>query len=666
MIELHKQSIIPNQLKVNEEEQKVLSYLQQNGTDLKSIYLEKISLGRQGIMTRLLQALVREKIIDPHEVAFIKKGEENFLEITIGDQHKLYCQVSEYAAGKLQVTGDVIFSTNQEEEVIDQPDVLLTLLKNHNMISGNIHDQQFERFIQEIQNSAANYALALTGASVRENELTTLARKDNIHTSLDWVRKMEKTNPLFSTLTFYEQWVIDGHPVHPCSKTKYGLDFQDVITYSPEWGGRPSLALAAVKKDHCHITSIDGKAPGDILYREYPELRMFIENMLTRQGLDPIEYELIPVHPWQVEHTLPVLYEKQIAQKEIVIITGYQIPTAALVSFRSLAPIQTRSEKKHHIKTAVNVQTTSAVRTVSPASTVNGPAVSQLLSAIWSVETGLSNQFKTLTDHAGIYFQSKNESLEEEDQRVLGKNLASILRENPENYVAQNEISMPAAALIARSPISMKPVILELIDEFARNRGLTSNTEAAYKFIEHYAETSLAGFLTLMCRYGVSLEGHLQNSIPVFKDGELVRMIVRDYGGIRILKERLIKQKISKQGEGIGSPIVTEDVQELWGVLSHSVIQSHLGEMITCIAQGLPIQEQSLWEPVIKVCKAIFAKLKENALIKSDVSEDEAYFFQPFVEVKALASMRLFDESFDYSFIKVLNPLNQFNRGNEE
>ncbi|QIZ06541.1 hypothetical protein HFZ78_07335 [Priestia megaterium] len=87
--------------------------------------------------------------------------------------------------------------------------------------------------------------------------LVTSANLKHIHTSLEWPLKQSKDNKNFSPLAFYEQWLVEGHPLHPGAKTKFGLDVEDLIQYSPEWGATPKVALVAVAKDYCQTTSID-------------------------------------------------------------------------------------------------------------------------------------------------------------------------------------------------------------------------------------------------------------------------------------------------------------------------------------------------------------------------------------------------------------------------
>ena len=76
------------------------------------------------------------------------------------------------------------------------------------------------------------------------------------------------------------------------------------------------------------------------------------------------------VHPWQADHVLDAYPWLQPDGR-----TG---PVRPLMSLRTVAPV----DGGDHVKTAVDVQMTSAVRTVSPAAVHNGPRLSALLRAL--------------------------------------------------------------------------------------------------------------------------------------------------------------------------------------------------------------------------------------------------------------------------------------------
>ncbi len=461
---------------------------------------------------------------------------------------------------------------------------------------------------------------------------------------------------MFSPLAFYEQLVVDGHPLHPGAKLKLGLSVGDVIRFSPELGARPEAAFVAVAKGCYKDASLDGRGLTGVLYAEYPGLRGQVANVLREKELDADDYGLIPVHPWQFEHVLPRVYAGAMQGGEVVPLEGFRIPTRALVSFRTLAPVQRRDERKHHIKTAVNLQLTGAVRTVSPNSVENAAPISRMLREIGDREGRFGGRFVILEERAAAYYDPANGASPPQECRELTKNLAAILREDPEAHVRPGELPVTACALLAESPLRGGPVLMEVLELFAAGRGIADLELAAVTFMRRYCEACLPGFLTVMSRYGVSLEGHLQNSIAVFWGGETVRMLVRDFGGVRILRERLTRQGI-RVDLYPGSAVVIEDVEDLRNKTYYPVFQNHLGELIACLVRCLDLEEERLWRPVAEVCRAVFRELKGDPAIREQAARDEADLFRPTLDLKAMTTMRLLGDVTDYTFSEVLNPM---------
>jgi siderophore synthetase component len=215
---------------------------------------------------------------------------------------------------------------------------------------------------------------------------------------------------------------------------------------------------------------------------------------------------------------------------------------------------------------------------------------------------------------------------------------------------------VPACALLAESPVSGGPVLLEVLELFAAGRGIADSEPAAVAFLRRYCEVCLPGFLTVMSRHGVSLEGHLQNSIPVFRGGEPVRVLVRDFGGVRILGERLARQRIRAELHP-GSAIAIEDVEDLRNKVYYPVFQNHLGELIACLVRRLDLEEGRLWQPVAEVCRRVFRELKVDPAIREQAARDEAALFRPTLDLKAMTTMRLLGHVTDYAFSEVPNPL---------
>jgi len=653
----------PLQDQLDAEEQKILTYIQAERPEVEGLFLHHLDHARRGILHRFLQAVVRENIGGAGDQTRYD-AESRTLRVVLPAERVLTARVAlALSMGRFDLDDEPVLVHTISDPThcteLVHPVQLLDLLKSSLLAEdGDVAaEQRYERFRQELQNSVANYALALAGAALRTQELQAEAAPLASATTLDWVAQQLERDESFSPLSFYEQWVVEGHPLHPGAKIKMGLDVGDVIRYSPEWGAQPPVVPVAVRKEAREYASLQGQTPSELLYAEYPGLQAHVAHALQERGLDPEDYDLIPVHPWQHDHTLPEMHRAAIEAQEIVPVPSYRIRTAALMSFRSLAPHQERLAGRHHIKTAVNVQTTGAIRTVQPSAAVNGPLISGLLRDIQTREADFGGQFRILEERVGVHYSPTDASLSSQERFQLEKNLASILRENPENHVEAGEVPMPGSALLARSPLSGQPIVGELIEQYAQVNQIDDRGEAAVAFMAQYADTCLPGFLITMCRYGIALEGHLQNSVPVFRDGRLVRMILRDFGGVRILRERIARQGLTAEFHR-GAATIIDDVQDLRNKIYYPVFQNHFGELIAAIVRWSGVEEARLWQPVATACRRVFAELQQDGAIARQTAEDEAVLFAATIDLKSMATMRLLGDVTTYTFAKVPNPLN--------
>jgi hypothetical protein len=427
-----------------------------------------------------------------------RSGVEKCLEIRLSGRTLLVPVRRTLSFGRFDLCGSVTLRDGSRSEIVEHPARLLDLLSDLPGYEGVVRnlagEVQLARFRLEVRNSAANYALALAGAGLRRRELAARARGSGVRTSPEWARGRTAGDGMFSPLAFYEQLVVDGHPLHPGAKLKLGLGVGDVIRHSPELGAHPEVALVAVAKGCYRDVSLDDRGLPGVLYEEYPGLRQQVANALREKGLNLDNYGLIPVHPWQFEHTLPRLYARAIERGEVVPLWGFRISTRALVSFRTLAPIHRRGECKHHLKTAVNLQLTGAVRTVSPNSAENAAPISRMLREIGDREGRFGSRFVVLEERAAAYYDPANGAYSPQERTELAKNLAVILREDPEAHIRPGEVPVTACALLAESPVSGGPVLMEVLKLFAAGRGIAAPELAAVAFMRRYCEVCLPGF----------------------------------------------------------------------------------------------------------------------------------------------------------------------------
>jgi len=414
------------------------------------------------------------------------------------------------------------------------------------------------RLESELDNSVANLALARASQPAPDGAEPTLRRAVN------------QPDPL----AFLEQCVVDGHPLHPCCRTRMGLSRDEVMAYAPEH--RPMVELPVVR---------------------VPEGRWI--------GVD-CPRELV-VHPWQRDHVLgayPWLAS-----------TGETIAARPLMSLRTLALV---GAPRRHVKTAVDVQMTSAVRTVSPAAIHNGPIVSALLRLLTARTPSLSVLSEVGTGAVLI------------DGEPC-RSLAMIWREGP--TLAAGEVALPLAALAAPSNSDGRPLVVEAV-----TIGYGGDTLA---FLQRLARLMLPPLLTLL-DLGVALEAHGQNLLIVLRDGRPERMVYRDIGGVRISTGRLRTHGV--EAPPLRGDLATEDPFVLRTKVLASAVSTVVGEIVALLAREFDTDEADAWARVAAVARAHPVAAK-------------AGLFDDTLPVKAMTAMRLATDPLVDLWARVPNPM---------
>ncbi|WP_281657671.1 IucA/IucC family protein [Halobacillus sp. Cin3] len=592
---------------------------------------EKASLS---VLHQLLQAIIRE-----HVFAYEWKNGDR--EIHLKSKRGMIHVIVEktYMLGQIDISRVFHIDDNGAESAVTTPEQLLDFLYAPD------EKESVQRFYDEMVNSASNYALALEAASIRKTTAVNEACRRGAETMLSYVEHKKRENASFSPLVYFEQWVIQGHTIHPGSRTRMGLSTEDIRTFAPEWAGNPGVILAAVHKDVLRQTTMGAETASSILFKEYKGLEHAFEAACRQKEVNREDYELLPVHPWQWEHTIKPDYKEELDSGLVFPVPAYTLPMTALISFRTLAP--EGSVTRHHIKTAVNVQMTSAVRTVSAASTKNGPALSRLFETLLSQDPDLAGRLSAMKESAGLHYEPKG-PLSADVRHEKQKNLAAILRENPEQDLNEDEVAVPAAALVADSPISGRLIAREMMESMEHS--------TAASFIKAYAEAVLPPILTLLTKYGIGMEAHLQNCVVVFSKGRPERIILRDYGGIRMMSGRL-ERFFDQLPIDPATNLLTEQPEDLLHVFSHALLHNHFGEIITALARSLGCGEDEMWDEVRRVIHDQYEELKKLPSIQREAEEDERALCSGPSKMKALVQMRLTDQYTDYRYVDAPNPL---------
>jgi siderophore synthetase component len=410
------------------------------------------------------------------------------------------------------------------------------------------------RLADELDDSVANLALARAAQSA----------PDGGPPMLD--RAIRQPDPL----AFLEQSVVDGHPLHPCARTRMGLSPDEVRAYAPEHHPIVRLRRVVVPPD-----------------------RWFGINHGPALVLHPYQHD-------RLRHEYPWLSD-----------VDSEIPARPLLSLRTLALVD---QPDRHLKTAVDIQMTSAVRTVTPASIHNGSTLSSLLLDERMRVPGI----EVLPETGGGAVIVDGEP---------DKRLAMLSRRVPPLH--HGEVALPFAALAAPSQATGAPLVDEIVES-----GYGGDPGA---FVEALARVLLTPVFALLER-GVALEAHGQNLLGVVRGHRLVGLRYRDFGGVRVSAARL-------RAWGVQPPQLRGDVPcDEPEVLRTKVFASAVSTVLGQVIALLDLPEEQAWQRVAAVAKTL-------------PGPDAPRLFDATLPVKATTAMRLAERPIDDIWCTLPNPL---------
>ncbi|ADD43390.1 IucA/IucC family protein [Stackebrandtia nassauensis] len=367
---------------------------------------------------------------------------------------------------------------------------------------------------------------------------------------------------------YFEQLVVDGHPVHPLCRARDGVD---AARFAPEH--HPTVALAMTPIAPARVT-------GDWPWH------------------DDQHRPLLPVHPLQAHRHRPPNPAAR------------TLDASPLMSLRTLAPA---AHPGIHIKTALDVQMTSARRRVSPASVHNGPPLSRAVAALGEVlvqrETGAAAL--VVDGHAS-------------------QHLAAIVRQSPAAVIPDGHIAIPLAALAEPDPATTRPLIATVIHA----SGLDPHT-----WWQRFADTLLPPLLRL-ATIGIGLEAHGQNTLLSVHNGQPSAVVYRDFGGVRVRESTLPALGLDDLAGDLG----TTDPDVVHTKLIAAAYSVTLNQLVDALTRAHP----GTWWRAIAATTA--------AHTRDDPALREALFAATW-PIKATTAMRLSDDPTDDQWTHIPNPI---------
>ncbi|ALS22822.1 siderophore biosynthesis protein [Paenibacillus naphthalenovorans] len=428
---------------------------------------------------------------------------------------------------------------------------------------------------------------------------------------------------------------LDGHPYHPCYKSRIGYSLGDNALYGPEFKTKLKPVWLAVSKSQSLISLSEGTDYNSFIQHELgkPAYEAFV-SLLNEKGLDAGDYWFMPVHPWQWEHMILPYFHRQLSEKKIVRLGNGSDEYRPQQSIRSWA--NHSHKEKAYMKLALNITNTSTKRILAKHTVMNAPLVSDwLLSLTRDDETARRLDFVFLAEFAGISFDY--EKLPSTVQLQTYGNLGVIWRKSLYCYLRDDEEAVPFSALCHMA--GEQP----WIEPWVRRYGLENWTR-------WLLEVAITPIIHMLYAHGIAMESHAQNIILIHKEGRPCRLALKDFhDGVRFSKQHLGQPEVCPdlhpepahhRALNRHSFIQTDDLSAVKDFVHSAFFFVCISELCMFLNEQYGLQETDFWEMVARV---IYLYQDEHPQYSQNFEHYD--LFSETIQIEQLARRRLWKDA---------------------
>ncbi|MET9909229.1 IucA/IucC family siderophore biosynthesis protein [Streptomyces sp. NPDC006476] len=315
-----------------------------------------------------------------------------------------------------------------------------------------------------------------------------------------------------------ETGMTEGHPCFVANNGRLGFGVHEYLSYAPETSSPVRLVWLAAHRSRAAFTAGVGIEYESFVRDELGAATVErFEGVLRDQGLDPADYLLIPVHPWQWWNKLTVTFAAEVARRHLVCLGEGEDEYLAQQSIRTF--FNTSHPDKHYVKTALSVLNMGFMRGLSAAYMEATPAINDWLAQLIEGDpvlkaTGLS----VIRERAAVGYRHLEYEKATDRYSPYRKMLAALWRESPVTSLRDGESLATMAALVHvdHEGASFAGALIE--------RSGLAPTEWLRRYLRAYYTPLLHSFFA----YDLVYMPHGENVILVLKDGVVQRAVYKD------------------------------------------------------------------------------------------------------------------------------------------
>lgn len=578
--------------------------------------LEQASIvARSGLWRRLLEALILEGVLQPFPIN--EAGAHVYGIKGIDDAGKPVCYEFQarqrYSFGMLRLCSSSVIRNDGEER-------------------GEA--ESISQFVEEA------IGRILTDNQIRASFVQEL--KETGYKEQLYQRYRMQQQPLLkdASIAELECRSAEGHPYHPCYRSRIGFDHVHNLAFSPEYEPELQIYWLAVRHEAMQISLREGLDWDSCIAAQLGDVDLLnFQSLLRQYPVHIADYSFMPVHPWQWEHHIKMQYSDDVMKQDIIPLgfsSSLYTPQQSIRTWSSRYR-NTASD----IKLSLHIINTSSLRDLSLHSVASAPHVSQWLQSIVNQDPYLKREAKLilLHEYAGAsYVPAKGE-------------VSVIWRENVRLYLEQGEEAVPFHALTARE-FDGEPYIQPWITRHGVEGWFCELVRATIMPIVH-----------LLVAHGIVLESHAQNMILIHRNGVPARVALRDFHeGVEYYLPFVPAEDVELIPDFAGMDSVYAKAQlgdfyempaleSLQEMMMDALWFMNVSYLIMFLSDQFAWEENALWKILVRELEAY----KQNNYHLAD-RFDALQFYKPVCVIEPLAQQRLYG-GVKYSPRELPNPL---------
>ncbi|MEV8548843.1 IucA/IucC family siderophore biosynthesis protein [Streptomyces glaucescens] len=315
-----------------------------------------------------------------------------------------------------------------------------------------------------------------------------------------------------------ETGMTEGHPCFVANNGRLGFGIHEYLSYAPETANPVRLVWLAAHRSRAAFTAGAGIDYEDFFRRELGAATVDrFHGILRDKGLDPADYLLIPVHPWQWWNKLTVTFAAEVARQHLVCLGEGDDEYLAQQSIRTF--FNTTSPEKHYVKTALSVINMGFMRGLSAAYMEATPAINDWLAQLIEGDPVLrSTGLTIIRERAAVGYRHLEYERATDRYSPYRKMLAALWRESPVPSLKDGESLATMASLlhVDHTGASFAGALIA--------RSGLDPVEWLRRYLRAYYTPLLHSFYA----YDLVFMPHGENVILVLKDGAVERAIYKD------------------------------------------------------------------------------------------------------------------------------------------